>query len=99
MSLSYIRLLLRKLLRQANSAHFTFEEKSMGQFFCLSGFIICMGLFSCGGHAEKKVVVLERPGDTEFTQTRNVKNRNGRENKKRVEYYNSLQYKNAYKQL
>lgn len=99
MGLSYMSLLLIEFHRQSTLSHFTFEEKSMGQFFSLSGFIICLGLFSCGGQAEKKVVVLERPGDTEFTQTRHVKNRNGRENKKRVEYYNSLQYKNAYKQL
>lgn len=54
---------------------------------------------SCGGVAEKKVVYLDRPGQTEFTQTKHVKLRNGRENKKRQEYYNSLQYKNAYKQF
>lgn len=69
----------------------------MAKFILLSLTILLLG--ACGGTAEKKVVILERPGDTQLTQTRHVKPRNGRENRKRVEYYNALQYKNAYKQF
>jgi hypothetical protein len=54
---------------------------------------------SCGGSAERKVTEVNRPGETEFTATRHVKKRDGKENKKRYQYYNSLQYKGAYKQL
>jgi len=54
---------------------------------------------ACGGTAEKKVGSVERPGETEFTASKHVKKQNGRDNKKRVEYYNSLQYKGAYKQF
>jgi len=64
--------------------------------------IIFLGLAifcSCGGSAEKKVTSVERPDKTELTSSRHVKQRNGRENKKRLEYYNSLQYKGAFKQF
>jgi hypothetical protein len=60
---------------------------------------ISLTTFACGGSAEKKVTLLDRPNQTELTATKHVKQRNGRENKKRVEYYNSLQYKGAYKQF
>ena len=65
-------------------------------FFVL---IATLSLWACGGSAEKKVTSVERPGETEFTASKHVKKRNGQENKKRVSYYNSLQYKGAYKQF
>jgi len=61
-------------------------------------FSISLTTFACGGSAEKKVTLLDRPDQTELTNSKHVKQRNGQENKKRVEYYNSLQYKGAYKQ-
>jgi len=64
-------------------------------FYVLS---ISLTTFACGGSAEKKVTLLDRPNPTELTNSKHVKQRNGQENKKRVEYYNSLQYKGAYKQ-
>ena len=60
---------------------------------------ISLTTFACGGSAEKKVTLLDRPNQTELTTSKHVKQRTGRENKKRVEYYNSLQYKGAYKQF
>jgi len=53
---------------------------------------------SCGSSAERKLSDADRPPQAELTATKHVKPRNGRENKKRAEYYNSLQYKAAYKQ-
>lgn len=64
-------------------------------------YFIFIGLAAagCGGQAERRVAYVERPGQTELNETKHVKVRSGRENKKRVEYYNSLQYKGAYKQF
>lgn len=70
----------------------------LSQLFFPCSVVGLLLLSSCGGTAEKRVVVLDRPDPTELTQTKHVKPRNGRQNKRRVEYYNSLQYKNAYKQ-
>lgn len=71
----------------------------MSELRILFPILLLILLASCGGSAEKKVIYVDRPGQTEFTQTGHVKPRNGRENKKRQTYYNSLQYKNAYKQF
>jgi hypothetical protein len=69
----------------------------MNQSFLLKMVIGFSILSACGSSGEKKVASLERPGQTQLTDTRHVKQRNGRENRKRVEYYNSLQYKGNYK--
>lgn len=61
--------------------------------------LVLVLLGSACSKSSTKVTGVERPNDTEFTSTRHVKKTDGRENKKRYLYYNSLQYKGAYKQF
>ena len=50
-------------------------------------------VFSCGGKAERKISTEEHPDGIEFTSYKTVKKRSASDNKKRVNYYNSLQHK------
>lgn len=53
---------------------------------------------SCSASKQpNEVTMLDRPGQTELTESKHVKKRNAQENRDRVKYYNSLQHKNHYK--
>ena len=60
-------------------------------------FLASVSILSCKSTVQKEVVVMERPGQTELTNTKQVKLRNGKQNRERVKYYNSLQFKNNYR--
>ncbi len=61
--------------------------------------VLALALASCGGAAQRRVTYVETPDKVELNETKQVKTRTRHENKKRSLYYNSLQYKSAYKQF
>lgn len=60
--------------------------------------VALLTISSCSSTRQpNEVTVLDRPGQTEFTSSRHVRQRNKHENRDRVKYYNALQHKNHYK--
>jgi hypothetical protein len=58
-------------------------------------FSAILGLSSCNNKSQKTLADYyeDHPGKSEMTATRNVKGRTVRENRKRVQYYNSIQHR------
>lgn len=57
--------------------------------------LILLIFLSCSG--VKKVEVIESPSDTKLNPDGTIKKSDGRENKKRMKYYNTLQHKKFFK--
>ena len=60
-------------------------------------YIFLLFLISSCGSKRKYIDVFNKPSQTEFDQYRRVIKPDGRENKKRYLYYNSLQFKGKHK--
>lgn len=57
--------------------------------------LILLIFLSCSG--VKKVEVIESPSDTKLNPDGTIKKSDGRENKKMMKYYNTLQHKKFFK--